>query len=210
MDFASPQKVMSQNAQLAQYGDDTSLYVEFSTEPVHLVFLSEKEGRAIYEDREFISIQAPGQNKTKSVREVRDEDRFRFPRQYAAFKSSAEQNSVGMPLGEWGTLTKAQVLEFKAMHIHTVEQLAALPDSSLSWMGAREMRNKASEYLKKFDKNEVENLKKSVEALKEQNEKLLSLLSKNEELSDEETKDSSLPETKVKRKYTKKGVDNGI
>jgi hypothetical protein len=42
-------------------------------------------------------------------------------------------------------------MEFKAMHIHTVEQLAGISDSNLSWLGARELRDKAIAWLAQAD-----------------------------------------------------------
>jgi hypothetical protein len=39
-------------------------------------------------------------------------------------------------------------MELKAMHIHTVEQLAGISDQNLTWLGARELRDKADAWLK--------------------------------------------------------------
>lgn len=201
MEFASPQNVMRANGDFAKYGDDSSLYVEFYIEPVHLVALSEKEGRALYEDREFIIIQSPG-NKNKVVRQATDIDKARFSRQFAAFKAQGDQAAIGLPLGEWGALTKAQVLEFKAMQIHTVEQLAGLPDSALNWLGANETRLKAQEYLKKFDQTAIKDLQDKFDKLQTQHAELIEKLNNK----------SAEPEAseKPKRKYTKKGTTNGV
>jgi hypothetical protein len=38
-------------------------------------------------------------------------------------------------------------MELKALNIHTVEALAAIPDSALSWLGARTRRDQAQKYL---------------------------------------------------------------
>ena len=50
------------------------------------------------------------------------------------------QLGTGLPLQEWAPLSRSQVLELKANHIHTVEQLSEIPDSGLEklGMGARD------------------------------------------------------------------------
>lgn len=144
----------SQTVGMASHGSDSGLYVEFSTRPVQQDFKSREAGRPIFEDVNFITIDFPG-DKTKRVdRPVRMEeeagappDPVRFPRQWQAFKNQLEQTGDGMPITEWPPLTKSQALELKAMKIHTVEALAALPDSACSWLGSRELRAKAKTWL---------------------------------------------------------------
>lgn len=154
--FASAQHNLTggQTFGSASHGDDKGLFVEFMTKAVHMPFLSEKEGRPIYKDVHFITIDFPG-DKTKRVdRPVKMEsdnsgpsDPERFPRQWYLFENQLDQSGEGMPVTEWPPLTKSQALELKAMKIHTVEKLAELPDSACSWMGSRELREKARTWL---------------------------------------------------------------
>lgn len=145
----------AQTVGMASHGNDSGLFVEFSTRPVQMDFKSREAGRPIFEDVNFITIDFPG-DKTKRVdRPVRMEeeggappDPVRFPRQWQAFQNQLEQTGAGMPITEWPPLTKSQALELKAIKIHTVEALAAMPDSALTWLGARDLRAKAQAWLK--------------------------------------------------------------
>ena len=54
----------------------------------------------------------------------------------------------GTPLRLWPALTPANIVEFEALKIYSVEGLAQIPDSSLQKvMGLREWREKARAYL---------------------------------------------------------------
>ncbi len=44
-------------------------------------------------------------------------------------------------------MTKSEAMEFKALNIHTVEQLAGLPDTALNWLGGRQRRDQAQKWL---------------------------------------------------------------
>lgn len=132
---------------VVQYGNDASIWVEFSFKPIYQGFESEKQGRPVYKDAEFITMEFPGDRTKKIEREVTPEDKLRFPKHYDVFKAQGEQVMAGTPITEWPPITKSQALEFKGMKIHTVEQLAGLPDTALTWLGARDMRAKAQAYL---------------------------------------------------------------
>lgn len=116
-------------------------------------------GRPIYKERVLIRLGRPGA-KSDTIREVlMDEDGKplpgdgsypsfpeRFPRQWQQFLNQQEQTASGTPLEQWAPLTKTQVLELKGIKIHTVEQLAAVPDSALQNIGmmdARKLRDMA-------------------------------------------------------------------
>jgi hypothetical protein len=149
--------VMPRNTgEMVQHGDDRSLFVEFYNEPVFMEYKSKIEGRPIYEERVFVHMLTPG-GKTDIRRQARlaqdgsgtPSDAERFPKQWQAFQSQHEQADVGTPLTELAFLTKAQALEYKALKIHTAEQLAAIPDAALDkfGLGARAVRDKARAYL---------------------------------------------------------------
>lgn len=159
--FAEPQRLIKTgdpNVRLAQYGDDTGLFVEFSREPKLMKYKSDQAGRPIYEDRDYISITYAG-GKSVNKREVRltpdnmggPSDPERFPRHWAAFQAQAEQAQTGTQLEAMPWLTKSQVFEFKAQRIYTVEALANIPDSALNISGGRTLREKAQKYLSTAD-----------------------------------------------------------
>lgn len=145
----------SQTVGMASHGSDSALYVEFRIEPVHLEFKSKEAGRPIFVDTPYITIHFPGDKTKKVDRPVKMEDDesgpsdpTRFPRQWAAFQNQQVQTDSGTPITEWPPLTKSQAMELKTMSIHTVEQLAQMPDTACcTWLGSRDLRAKAAQWL---------------------------------------------------------------
>ncbi len=139
------------------HGNDGGLIVEFCLEPVLQGAESEKAGRPIYKDVPFIWIRFPG-DRTREVRRKVDmvgkdgaiPDPDRFPRQWAAFQRKHAQVQEGTPIEQWGPISKSHALTLKGVNVHTVENLAAVPDSSLHALGhgGRELRDKAIAWLK--------------------------------------------------------------
>lgn len=129
------------------------LHVEFFTDAVKMEFRSEQEGRPIYEDRTFVKILIPGDNKTAIEREATAGDRERFHEEFARFKNNimAAEQSVGTPLAQWAPMSRSQVKEYAHFNIHTVEQLAALSDTGKQTlgMGAQEWAAKAAAFIAK-------------------------------------------------------------
>lgn len=157
MDFAAARiDPNASNGTMASHGDDNGIFVEFEMRPLHLPFQSKQEGRPIFEDRPFITMMFPG-DKTKKIERfaILDQesagngptDPERFPRQWAAFQKNEAAPSMGLPVTEWPQITKSQAMELKAMNIHTVEAMAATPDGGLTWMGARDLREKAKAWI---------------------------------------------------------------
>lgn len=187
MDLAAPQVVKTgMNSYDVIHGTDQGLFVEFEEVPIKNNFKSEQEGRPIFDSKDFIKITFPG-DKTKQVfRPVKDEDKIRFKKQYESFKETGKVVESGTPLEQWAVLTKTEAAEFKAMKIHTVEALAALPDTALTWLGARDYRQKAQLWLENAKggavisklQSENESLKASIEALKAQVKDIATIKSK--------------------------------
>jgi hypothetical protein len=145
--FADAQVHKSGSTLHVTHGDDKECYVEFRMEPIHLVAKSEEQGRPIFEDQPFIRIMFPG-DKTKVVdRPISEQDKQRFPNQYRAFSEQGVQVQSGTPITEWSILTRSQAMEYKSMGVHTIEQLAAVSDVNLTWLGAREYREKAKTWI---------------------------------------------------------------
>lgn len=143
---------------LMRHGDDAGLFVEFYTKSIKMEFESEKENRYIGKDVPFIKILYPGDRTKSTDRPAKlayldGEDRNipldnkRFPHQWEAFSNQQEQVQSGTPLEEWSILSKSEVLELKSVNIHTVDQLAAVPDSAMTWLGSRELVKKAKAFL---------------------------------------------------------------
>ena len=127
---------------------DDILLVKFTIEPQKNVTRSLEEGRPIFEDKEWISIMAPG-SRNEVRREARMQDKDRFPRHYAAFKNRQDQQvNEGTPLSEWPGATRSQVEEMKFWNIVTVEQLAGVADSTMGQVrGLVTLKQSAIKYL---------------------------------------------------------------
>lgn len=156
MDLASAQVTKNGSGYSVSHGDDQALIVEFYLHPVRQGFESEKQGRDIFKDEEYIWIRFAG-DRTREVRRPVDHrgkgsyppDSERFPRQWQAFKNQALQPMEGTPLEHWPIVGKSTVLNLKAYNVHTVENLAAVPDSTLHNIGTggMELREKAKTWL---------------------------------------------------------------
>lgn len=151
--FAQPQRLMNPGATVSPviYGDDKMLFAEFSDEEIYNKPKSDQAGRAIFDTVVYCNIIFPG-DRTKTFKEKvkMADDEFgpshpnRFPRQWAAYQSQHEQVPDGMPLEQWPPMSRARIRELKGMHIHTVEQVAALTDQTgpnigFDWRATRDM-----------------------------------------------------------------------
>lgn len=173
-----PQIIQRGNNYIVQHGTDAGMFVLFYMESIEDKEASLTEGRPIFRDHEFIKIMPPGDKNTVICEPVNDEYRMRWPNQYNAFKNQQIQVNDGTPLEEWPILRKSQVMMFKAVNVHTVEQLANVSDQNLPnlGMGSREFRDKAIAYIEtaktgaipEAAQNEIAELKLQIEALKNQ------------------------------------------
>lgn len=158
------------------------LLVRFFHDAVHLKAQSEKEGRPIFEDREHIQIIPIGDTKTVVIRESTQNDRERFPEEYAAFKKGESMRPVGTPISEWPLLRPSQIKALEFLNVFTVEQLADLDDLAKQryGMGANEIVTAAKAYVAKAKDNAVpqalalenERMKGEIERMKEQMAKM--------------------------------------
>ena len=147
----SPATVSGRGNQLnVSHGGDDALIVQFMMEPVLQGFESEQAGRQIFKDTPFVWIRFPGDRTREVKRKANAEYRARFPRQWAAFERQQVEPQSGTPLEQWGPISRSHALTLKGVNVHTVENLAAVPDSALHNLGhgGRELRDKAITWLK--------------------------------------------------------------
>lgn len=132
----------------------TGNIVEFTLEPVENQQRSKKEGHRVYEDKEMISIRAPG-SKDVIQRVVTDKDRREYADKYDAFKKQQEAPSDGFPLREWPVLSRAEVLTLSALGMKTVEHVASVSDGNIKALGHQgfELRKKARDWLERTASN---------------------------------------------------------
>jgi hypothetical protein len=171
------------NQTIVSYGDDSGLFAEFYLGSVIDNAESQLHGRPIYKSVDFLRIIFPGDNTKTYDKPVnmqmvgnRPPDPDRFPRQWAQYQAQQTQVQDGTPIEQWPPISKAQALNLKSLHIHTVEQLAALSDGNLNWMGARQLRENAKAWLDEAEsgaetiklRNQVEALQAQIEAMQNQ------------------------------------------
>lgn len=114
---------------------------------------SERHGRPMYHNREYVQILIPGEIGEAPDRPVKQEDIDRWPEQYKRWKEKQEQVSDGTPLEYWPELSPqsnpAFIETLHALNIFTVEQLAELSEEGLHQigMGARELQKKAHRFV---------------------------------------------------------------
>lgn len=127
---------------------DSVTFPRFYVKAVENAFRSQEAGRPIFDEKEYIHITIAGQ-KSEVDRKVTEEDRQRFPREYAAFKANAAEVLNGTPLSEWPALTVTQIAEFNALNIRTVEALANIDDVAIGKIGTggRTIRDRAKAWL---------------------------------------------------------------
>lgn len=134
-----------------QTGRDATI-PRFHMEPVEDPTASAKAGRPIFVQQERVQIIQPG-NTNSPVLLVTDNERQRWPEQYARFKAGDEATIDGTPLEQWPFLKRNHVMELKAIGIFSVEQCAGLSDIAVQsiGMGGRSIRENAKAYLDEAD-----------------------------------------------------------
>jgi hypothetical protein len=116
---------------------DDLLWVQFSMKPIQNNFRSQEAGRPIFEDQLWIEIRVPGNALTIIERPALEEDKRRFPRQWAWFEKThgTDGQNVGTPLSQWPLLRPSQVEEMRALKFYTVEQVAFASDQQVGTVG---------------------------------------------------------------------------
>jgi hypothetical protein len=134
---------------------DSRLAVRFYSHPIKNEFMSAKEGRPIFEDRDMITIYVPGDNTLTVDAEVREDHKARFPLQWAHYmnRHADDPKNIGTPISEWPLVTPAMAEEFRALKFYTVESIAMASDNQLQSLGMKAgmnpltFRDRAKNYL---------------------------------------------------------------
>ena len=147
---------------------DRPAYVKFEVRAVENVAASNREGRYVANDVEFVLL-TPPYSKDVLIFEVdtwfsnmkQDVDNGRLPRewadnyrkQYDFWKQGLEAPLDGTPIRGWQLASPAQQEALIRMNVRTVEDLAGMNDDGIRrfGMGGTEMRNKARAWLAQSD-----------------------------------------------------------
>jgi len=146
-------------------------HVTFYKHPVLLGKLSQEKGREIYEDRNYIEIQVPGQKNQIVKREVQDKDKVEYPAEWNAYDDGTDA-VVGSPIDHLPGMTPSKEKELQALGIYTIEQLAALDEPGIQKVGhgARDLIKRGEVFLGK--NTEIDQIKRQNEELAEHNRDL--------------------------------------
>jgi hypothetical protein len=148
IEFDNNTMQMAQNAAQGQRFADDRVYAQFYMHPRKDEAASLKEGRDIYQEVPYVKIMVPGDKDNIVQRPVREQDKHRFPRQWAAFENNEDAPMIGTPLTEWAFINRGQVEELKFFGIRTIEDLANMPDSqSTKFMGINALKQKAKAFI---------------------------------------------------------------
>jgi hypothetical protein len=111
---------------------------------------TKKEGRRVFEDVEMVEIRVPGE--IDILRHPATlQDREQYAAHYERFKASQTQEKVeGFPLSEWAMMRRSQVEEARTRAVHSIEQLATIPDVTLQRFGPGwiDLRQHARDWVK--------------------------------------------------------------
>jgi hypothetical protein len=168
----------------SRYAMDDKLYVEFFREPVLHPGKSREEGRAIYEERDFVRIHVPGDKTSVVVQPMHDMNIQRFRVRYDKWKAGQVEAVTGTPLSALPGMTPAKVEEYKFFKLVTIEQMADANDGlGQKFMSFHADKQAAKRFIEATKGNapieqmnaelqkrdaEIENLKTMVEALQAQ------------------------------------------
>ena len=116
---------------------DSRLAVQFYSKPIQNEFESIKQGRPIFEDRDFVKIMVPGDPTSIIDTFVREDHKERFPLHWAHYqnKHGGDSKEIGTPLSQWPRVTPAQAEELRALKFYTVEGIAGASDAQLQRIG---------------------------------------------------------------------------
>jgi len=149
-DSLDSRMLMQSDSNKIERAADDKLFVRFYTKALRNEEKSLEAGRAIFEEQVFINIKIPGDKNNDVNRVAFPEDIQRFPGHYERFRKGQEQ-VIGTPLNAVPFLNDAQVEEYKALYIRTVEQLAALSDVQASKIfGSVAHKQEAQKFLDSF------------------------------------------------------------
>lgn len=120
------------------HNPDSKLTVLFYQRSVQNNFQTEKQGRPIFDDVDFVKIHLPGDKNNVVDVPAREDHKARFPMHWAHYqnKRGGDQRLIGKtPINQWPRLTPAQAEELRAMQFLAVEDVASASDAQIQRLG---------------------------------------------------------------------------
>jgi hypothetical protein len=121
----------------------------FFVQPIKNPSKTQDAGRPIFDNTECVTLLVAGDQYNQITIPVDGKIKERFPDQYQKWRDRKEAMTIsGTPIKQWPLIGPAQIAEFEAIKIFSVEALANIPDSSLQKVqGLREWKAKAAAWL---------------------------------------------------------------
>lgn len=133
----------------ASYGGDDKLIVTFYRGTRLNAGKSRDAGTPIYDPVDMVRIIQPGERDVAEYQATIEYQR-RWPRQWAAYQANMEQTQGGTPLEMLFPTQPEIVATLRAIHVTTVQQLAAINDTAMGNVPmGRQLVNSAKQYLAK-------------------------------------------------------------
>ena len=119
------------------FNPDSRLLVRFYSRAVQNEFETNKQGRPIFMDVDYVEISIPGDHTMTHDTPVRDDHKQRFPLHWAHYQNThgKDAKEIGTPLSAWPILTAAQCEEMRALKFRTVEHVAHASDAQIQALG---------------------------------------------------------------------------
>ena len=128
---------LAMNGPSGRFQGDENLLVRFYMHPAKDSAASKEEGRPIFKEVPYVHIMQPGNKESIIHRKATDMDKQRFAEHFRKFEAREDQEALeGTPLIEWPGITRSQAEELKFYNVLTLEQLAAMSDTTLKTSGA--------------------------------------------------------------------------
>jgi hypothetical protein len=129
---------------------DSSMLVIFYKRPVHNEIKSAQAGFPIYEDQDYVKIQAPGESNLQVVDKPAGIDhKRRWPNQWQAYAAGRDQVADGTPLGLLFPRHPSAIAMLQGLGIMTVQHLANASATAIDAIGmhGQDYVNYAQKYL---------------------------------------------------------------
>lgn len=133
-----------------RFGAENQMLVRFYKDTKRDNFASQEAGYPIEKAVDMLEIRQFGE-KDSTKRIANDLDKVRFSAQWRAYEAGQAQIQDGTPLDMLFPKNPEVVATLKANNIHTIQALAAVPDSS-SLQFLFEHKKKAADFLEGIDK----------------------------------------------------------
>lgn len=184
--FSSPTGIKWQgDVGIVEYQNDNSMVVLFLNKPIPNAAKSKEMGRPVFENITHVRVHPPGERLNIVERPITENDKRRWPVQWAQFQQQAEQIPEGVPIDLLYPHRPDIAAGLRASGVHTIEQCANLSGTAIDalGMGSQQYCNDAKRYLEVANKGVgAAQFKQELDA---RDDKIRTLTRQVEELTDQ-------------------------